>query len=313
MVDLEQENGSKYPRSRGRDRHPSYRPGRFGRGEPSSESGSKSRLRASEVMADQTDRNSRDSIQGLMRVHCGYHKCLTMYYRKIMNRLTDGRLGRAGSYEHCYSNVDQFYRRCEELTFASVSNHRIDLDRFESVRVSRFIRDPRDLLVSGYFYHKRSGEPWCDVVDPTDDDFAVVRGTRPAAMPAGLSFAQYLNGISLEEGLAAEIEFRRAHFESMLEWPKQDERVRLYRYEDMMGNEVAVFDDLFRFYELSYYSRRLGLYHAKRLRAVHRQSKSRHIRNPAAGQWRERFTPELSKLFNDQYGALLEYLEYPLD
>ncbi len=82
------------------------------------------------------------------------------------------------------------------------------LDRFEDVLVSRFIPDPQDLLISGYFYHKRGAESWYDLVDPEDSDWEVVNGKVPEQIPAGLSFAQYLNRTSIEEGLLAELTFR---------------------------------------------------------------------------------------------------------
>lgn len=73
----------------------------------------------------------------------------------------------------------------------------------------RVIRDPRDLIMSGYYYHKRAAEPWCKTVDPTEDHPAwkKVRGCVPTNLPSGYSLTGYLNEASLEEGLLAEIDF----------------------------------------------------------------------------------------------------------
>jgi hypothetical protein len=264
------------------------------------------------VSLDPERAKAPEPIHGLRRVHCGYHKSLTMYFRRVFERITRGRLG-YGSFRHFQHRLEDFYRECGDYTFSSISGHAIDLDRFEDVRVTRFIRDPRDLVVSGYHYHKRSPEGWCDVVDPTDEDWFMVRGAVPLSLPNDRPFARYLNEVSPEEGLAAEMEFRRYHFESMMEWPDDDPRIRLFRYEEILGNEPAVFDAIFRFYELPFLARRRGLHFARKLSASRRWGKYGHIRDPRSGQWREHFTPALTKRFNADYGGLLEKLGYPAD
>ena len=251
-------------------------------------------------------------IPGLRRVHCGTHKCLTIYFQKVFKHLCRGRFGYRGSFKHFFSYSDQFYRECGDHTFSSISNHVLDFDRFEDIRATRFVRDPRDLIVSAYYYHKRSGEGWCDIIDPTDDDLSVVAGTVPTTLPVGRSVAQFLNEASLEEGLAAEFDFRRRHFRTMLDWP-DDPRVRVFRYEDILGDEVGVFDEIFRHYELPVHARLRGRYYANKFRAARRRKRTAHIRDPSKGQWRQLFTPDLKKRFNTEHSALLEKLGYPLD
>ena len=90
-------------------------------------------------------------IRGRRLVQCGYHKCLTMYFRKVFGRTLRNPLVGLGNFTHFFHRLDEFYRRCEGFSLASISGHAIELERFEDVRVTRFVRDPRDLLVSGYF------------------------------------------------------------------------------------------------------------------------------------------------------------------
>ena len=191
-----------------------------------------------------------------------------------------------------------------------VHGHSLDLDRFDDVRVTRFVRDPRDLIVSGYFYHERSAEPWCDIVDPIEKGWVDAPGTFDAEIAPRRSLAQYLNEVSLEDGLLAELGLRRRAFEGMRAWVEDDPRVVLFRYEEILGNEAEIFDRIFRFYELPFASRQLGLHYARRFRAAKRSHRSDHIRDPRGGQWREVFTPAFTKRFNDQYGDLIEILGY---
>ena len=252
-------------------------------------------------------------IGGRRRVHCSYHKCLTAYFQAVVRRLFHSPFGPDGEYRHFDSRIDAFYRDCEVYAVASVNNHVLDLDRFEDIRVTRFVRDPRDLIVSGYFYHKRGAEPWCDVVAPTKEDWEVVNGTIPAALSGRRSFAQLLNEISLEEGLLAELEFRRSHFEGMRAWRTDDPRVEVFRYEEILGNEAEVFERVFRFFELPFIARQIGLHYARKFRASNSSNRNDHIRDPRSGQWREIFPHTVAKKFNEEYGDLAEKLGYPLD
>ena len=271
----------------------------------------KTEISQSESLAADT---SPAQIGGLRRVHCSYHKCLTVYFEKVLKRMVRTPFGLAGGYRHFDSQLDAFYRDCEDYAVASINNHVLDLDRFENVRVTRFVRDPRDLIVSGYFFHKHSTESWSEVVDPTNEDWKVVAGVVPEAMVGRggrESFREYLNDVSPGEGLLAELAFRRGHFESMRAWPKHDRRVELIRYEDVLGREGEIFDRIFRFYILPFIARRIGLHYAHRFRAAGRTSlRSGHIRDPRIGQWREVFTQTVTQRFDDEYGDLIERLGY---
>lgn len=253
-----------------------------------------------------------DLIRGKHRVHCGYHKCLTMYYRKVFNRLCNSPLFR-GEFRHFYHRFDVFLRECNNYNISSVSGFYLNPDQFEDIRISRFIRDPRDLLISGYFYHKRSAEDWCDIKNPSEQDWKIVNGTIPQNLPSGQSLAEFLNTASMEEGLIAEMDFRRKHYNSMLEWPDVHPQIKTFRYEDLMGNEVNVFDKIFKFYELPYYLRKIGLFYAERYSAKKRLGQYNHIRDASSGQWRKHFTPALLDRFNSEYGEVLEKYGYPLD
>lgn len=258
------------------------------------------------------DWQNTERISGRRLIQCGYHKCLTMYFRKVFGRIARTPFTGIGNFTHFFHRLDEFYRRCEEFSIASISGHALDLDRFENVLVTRFIRDPRDLLVSGYFYHRRAAESWCDLVNPVDQDWQVVNGKVPDCIPAGLSFSQYLNKAPQEQGLLAELEFRENHFDGMMQW-SDDPRVSLFHYEEMIGNEAATYDRMFEFYGFPGFARVVGRHYAQRYSAARQQAKSGHIRNASSGQWRDYFTPKLKQRFDQRYGELIDKLGYPHD
>ncbi len=41
-----------------------------------------------------------ERIAGRWRVHCSYHKCLTVYFGKVMKRMARTPFGLAGDYRH---------------------------------------------------------------------------------------------------------------------------------------------------------------------------------------------------------------------
>ena len=252
-------------------------------------------------------------INGLVRAHCGQHKCLTMYVRDVFARTFNSRINRELTFTHFFARVDQFYRYANRWSLCSISGHRLNLDLFNDIKVTRFVRDPRDMVVSSYFYHKRSAENWCSFKNPKPQDYHRVNGAIPSAIPRGESLASYLNSCSLEEGLKAEIEFRRPHFESMMGWPTNDNRVKTFRYEDIIGNEAKVFFQMCRHLQLPVLTQIQAASNAYKLSAARLEKANPHIRNARSGQWRNYFSPQLTEFFKREHGELLESLAYPVD
>ena len=153
-------------------------------------------------------------------------------------------------------------------------------------------------------------EEWCNIVDPSPEDWRVVNGNFPQGMGAGHSLSSYLQSLNQEEGLLAEIEFRRNHLQSMRDWPQDDSRIRVYRYEEIMGNEEDVFANIAELYGLPLPHRKLARFFANKYSAKKRTGRTQHIRNPSPGQWQNVFTPRVSTFFREQYGDLLERYGY---
>ncbi len=252
-------------------------------------------------------------------IHCSYHKCLTKFYSNVMRSLykgiVDDGIGkrRVNAFKHFSSFIDDFYSDFSTYRIASINNHPLDFSKLGNYRISRFIRDPRDLIVSGYHYHKRGAENWCQIKDPTEQDWLVVNGVRPGQMSKEDSFQTYLESLNQENGLIAEIKFRKNHLDSMLQWPDDDPRIKLFRYEDMVGNLPSIFSELFDFYGLP---EREKLYAVKLAESFSGSGSDvpgvlkKHIRDPRPNQWKSHFTSNVSSFFMERYGALLKKYGY---
>lgn len=246
-------------------------------------------------------------------IHCSYHKCLTVYYGRVMTAVFNRCLPWSRGYRHYNSHLEDFYDGFHRHRVASINNRALDLERLGRFRISRFIRDPRDLVVSGYFYHRRGAEAWVRIESPTAADWYFANGYVPDGLrAAGTSFAQYLRSLPEEEGLLAELEFRTLHFESMAAWPAEHPDVVTCRYEDAVADGPSTFRRLFDFYGLSPHERWLGARFARRY-SLRKRKADPHVRDPASGQWRKHFTPRVRRAFDAKYAGLVRQLGYSSD
>ena len=235
-------------------------------------------------------------------IHCSYHKCLTVYFRRVMHGLFNRCLPWRGGYHHYNSHLQSFYEGFADHRVSSINNRCLDLDRLGEFRISRFVRDPRDLVVSGYFYHRRGAEPWVNIAPPTNEDWYFANGVIPQGLEArGGSFAQYLQVLPEEEGLLAELEFRRNHFESIVAVASQHPNILLQRYEEVVGQRGGGVRPVSTSTS-SHASNGLwgdGWLADTRWHVAARSTL--HVRNPRPGQWRDHFTPRVRKAFMSQH------------
>jgi hypothetical protein len=254
-----------------------------------------------------------DSVADIRRIHCSYHKCLTVYFKRVMEGVFNRCQPWGTGYRHFNSHLDAFYEGFRRLRLASINNRHLDLARLGSFRITRFIRDPRDLVVSGYFYHRRGAEPWTTIPAPTEEDWYFANGAVPEGVrTTKSSFAEYLQSVSEEDGLIAELEFRRRHFDSMTLWPTRHPDIATFRYEEIVGNEVKAFHQLFAFYGLPKIERLLAGWFVRRY-SLRRAATDSHVRDPAPGQWTRHFTPRVERLFEERHPGLVESLGYASD
>lgn len=210
------------------------------------------------------------------------------------------------SYKHFNSDIKAFNDEIKNLSILSVNNSYVAPESFnKDFRMTRFIRDPRDLIVSGYHYHKRGAEKWCNQIGP--DAVKTINGKYPMNCDHSLSFSENLNRMNLTEGLIAEIDLRENHLKSMMDWDLEDERVRLIYYDDIIGNEINAFKEIFNHYEFNILEKTLGYIFVDRfsLKNVN-QKKLKHIRNPNSGQWKEFFPEEVVDYFNERYRNIID-------
>ncbi|GIG92196.1 sulfotransferase domain-containing protein [Plantactinospora endophytica] len=169
-------------------------------------------------------------------------------------------------------------------------------DRYRAVFI---LRDPRDIVVSGYFSYRSSHTAMGDVPQ--------VRSVlREKSVKDGL-----LHVIDHLEG--------RGTFRTLRSWataPNTD-AIRLFRYEDLTGERQAEeVDQMMRHCGISIppaeLTALLSRYSFSKMRGGGEGAGSvSHYRKGAAGDWRNHFDDDIHEVFTATTGDLVELLGYP--
>jgi hypothetical protein len=198
-------------------------------------------------------------------------------------------------------------------------------------RAVHVVRDPRDVLVSGYLYHLRCEEAWC-----VNNDLSLQAPIRHPRVPysqehraeawkrayleslRGRSYQDNLRALSQEEGIAFELDRYAAWtVEAMAAWEPGDDRVLEMRFEDVRGDFDGTFARVFRHLGLE----GAGLERALLLAAaedLNRKSDSvlasnPHISSRETTRWRQFLTGTHRAAFKERHGPVLVSLGYERD
>lgn len=226
-------------------------------------------------------------------VHCGHHKSGTVWFRQVLLSVIRpyGLRQQEGRSAVILPATDvAFYANAATFERSQIGGR--------PFRGSHVIRDPRDLVVSGYEYHLVTDEPWTK---------------RP--WYDGLSYQQYLRSMSEHDGLMAEIEWLAAGTGAdMAAWDYNQPEFLELRYEDAFADEVGTFEQLFRWYGLNEEATTVALEAVDRLslkRGV--GALANHARSGDPGEWRTRLAPEHIARFKELTGDLTVRLRYETD
>jgi hypothetical protein len=161
------------------------------------------------------------------------------------------------------------------------------------------IRDPRDTIVSGCFYHQKSNEQWLHI---NRNEFG------------GLTYQEKINSYdSLDEQIMFEMEnVGLEGIQEMLSWNYTNQAFIELKYENLISDEnLLLFHKIFTFlgFPGEYLPEILGIAYNRSLFAGNLK-KSIHIRSGKARQWVEYFKPSHKTRFLELFGDALIKLEY---
>ena len=228
-------------------------------------------------------------------VHCCYHRVATVWFARIFRALAE-------NFGWQYQAVEQSALRPGTHLFLQPQS-RVDLARLPPYTATHIIRDPRDLVVSSYFYHMWCRERWCHA---------------PVERLGGRTIHEHLNAVSKDEGLAFEIERCGSTIERMLGWDYTNPHVLELRFEELIEDPRSGFRAIFQHYGLPQRTLERAMLVVEN-RSFERLSGGRrrgtedcqqHHRKGVAGDWKEHFTPAHRALFTARYSGALQALGY---
>jgi hypothetical protein len=233
----------------------------------------------------------RPEVGRVLIVHCSHHKVGTVWFNRILAAVAKN-----------YGMNFEFVARKAPAASTDVfhfSNSRFERDVLggRPFRGSHIIRDPRDMAVSGYHYHLRTDEPWV---------------LKPADRWGGKSYQEHLRSLNEHDGLLAEIS-RGANWEwrAMDLWDYHQPEFFEMRYEDLLSDEPALFEQMFRHYGFRSKACLTSVAIASQFSLdAMRSKKDSHVRSGQPGEWRGAFEPSHIAHFKQLTGDLIVRLGY---
>jgi hypothetical protein len=252
----------------------------------------------------------------------GYHKAGTVLLERIMRRVGE-LLGRSiAKHFGMVSTLDS----TKDIVLLPHSLLACDVTWL--YRAIRVVRDPRDIWVSGYLYHRRCREGWCvnTNFDPTSPvgyprvDFSFQHYPEEwkqnyLARLRGLSYQQNLLGRSQEDALNFELAgYTGCTLEAMRAWRLQGPHIIDVKLEDIAAN----FDDTMRIifshlgFQGSECDRAVGVAGSEDMARMDDATLARdpHIYSRQISKWRDVLSPAQVESFEQRYGALITSLGY---
>ncbi len=237
----------------------------------------------------------RDPTKKRLIVHGGHHRAGSTWFRKILRKV-------AITYDLVFQFCSQ--AELENNTDIFVENHtRITPSFLPPHTGSHMIRDPRDIVISGYFYHLWTQESWAH---------------EPNERYYGRSYQEHLGTLSQEDGMLAEID-RFCSFElgCMLSWDYNNSDFVEIRYEDLIYDEASIFRSIFSHYGFSAdaIDRSMGV--AEQFSFANRSKRKlgevrsgTHMRSGKPRQWQECFSERHKDHFKQLAGDAVVRLGY---
>ena len=223
-----------------------------------------------------------------------HHKVMTTYFSAVLKLLTQG-------LNIPYSQVNWDPPKKGARMVLAMHSH-IDAKAHGRYRGVHILRDPRDMIVSGYHYHKWTNEAWALKPDAT-----------------GESYQEKLNRLPTEEGLFAEIERFCDDYEAGLTaWDPRDPDILELKFEDLMGPEkTALYEQAFRHLGFEGGELKLAVDLMVAFEAANRSGKKKgdvakraHIRSAASGQWAKELSPAHLAEIDRRLGKIIEKFGY---
>jgi len=258
-------------------------------------------------------------------IHFGYHKCMTVFFSKVLWQMS---LSIGKRFKRVSSDLQEFRDclRTKKYGCFNINNVLVNLEKLPHFLGSHIVRDPRDLLVSGYRYHKWCNEKWV-IMNMSEIPIKVFR-----RCPLEVNFSDILNKIGIEKkylnksykellnhvdeetGYMLEMEIRKPSFSQMYKWNYNLPNIYELRYEDVFGNEQEAFKELFSFFGIpkNEISNLMNFVYKNSFKQIKKEKNffKEHASVGISNQWKSEMPKAIQKEILFRYFDLLKNLGY---
>jgi len=165
------------------------------------------------------------------------------------------------------------------------------------------IRDPRDIVISGAYYHMKSEEQWLHEPNP---DFK------------NMTYQEKINSLSSDfDRFVFEMDnFATSTIRQMANWDYHTNHFFELRYEDLVKDvDCMIFRSAFLHLGFTDSNLELAMQICSENSIANKNYlllNSNHIRSGQTEQWRKYFTAELHEIFEKKFPGVIQKLSYPL-
>ncbi|MBW1788267.1 MAG: sulfotransferase domain-containing protein [Deltaproteobacteria bacterium] len=237
-------------------------------------------------------------------IHCSHHRAGTVLLNNIFHSI-------AKRFEIPYQKCRQSELHAETELWME-EHSRVDFSVLNRPYIgSHIVRDPREIWVSGYFYHLKSTEKWLHI---------------PKEEFGGRTYQETINALGQEEGILFELNEATAYsLESMQNWNYNHPNILEIKYEDIMREFKKSFGKIFTFYGLADVDEAVKVACGHNLKGLSNESRDNYLKKLSKysanhvhslyepGRWRTYLNDEHKEVFKEKFGDLLIMLGYETD
>lgn len=252
----------------------------------------------------------------------GYHKCGTKLLGKVFLQLS---LKYGWEYRSVAGSTDKI----PDADVVFFLHSQIDDSKLPEKYIGiHMVRDPRDIIISGYLYHKRTTEEWC-----VNKNFQTSEPIKYPQVPnsqmyrsqewkvnylkslEGMSYQEKINSLDQDEGIMFEMNhYGKWTIEDMLKWDFDKANCLELKFEDVMSNYDNEMMKVFNHCGFSGEQLQVAKAYADK-EDINKMSKkdiekNPHISSAKTKKWERYFTKYHMKYFNDNYVDVLKKYKY---
>lgn len=224
-------------------------------------------------------------------IHCSHHKAGSFWIACVLRDICN-------KYGKIMSVFENGENRISKYLHADVlydNNSQIILD-YNDYTGSHMIRDPRDIIISGYFYHQWTKEKAYNIYMDQ----------------IGMTYKEKLKSLSLDGGIMFELVNKGGEtIELIKKWDKSEKFLEV-KYEDFITDCDNTFLKLFTHWGINsdYLNDCLDISRAHHMtkktgRKIGEIDFNSHMRSGKPGQWKEYFNDDHKQYFKNHFEDLL--------